>query len=413
MKFLKIIIYTLSSLLFSFASLQAQGDLLERDIRIGEGILSELFSDNGQHSFPFHNVNSNSISGEYIPEYGVHFILGENILGHASQNSKSRQTGSNDSGQNLSASDVLESKITEYLTQYAPSIRGLQKNDHIRVSHGVQPYAHRFITYYSNESHNNPKIPRISYWVKYSDLQQYKEGNLSEQQLKNRIQKTDLDKTPEMRDLNIFSAVLETAINSPDLEHIRVNRKPVFSYFPEMGVHFHLNASVRGGFPFQIYDLEDFEFDFSSFDTVEFDKNISFHIEDSIDAPFDHDKFEDEMESLDITLDSLRTSIPAMLDSLKIALPEIRSTLSEIFEPGEDAPGPEQLEAEKETVTALVLETLADYGKTLTSLPDEELILISIHWRGSRNLPRQTIIRISKEDLLLGREPAIKELSRR
>lgn len=424
MKLIKTIIFTLSCLLFSYASLQAQSDAIERDIRIGEGILTELFSEDKQPSFTF-RTNSNTVTGEYLPGYGVHFNIGGNGMAgvlrltgavRVTRDKEGRQTVQVDSASGndeSSTPESIESRITEYLTQYASSIRGLPGDEHVRVSYGLYSQPHRVIAPLPSGEHQHPENPKISLWIKATDLQQHREGNITDQQLKNRIRKADLSGTKETRDFNIFAAVLEASINSSDLDHIRANRKPVFNYIPEMGVHFHINASSRGSFGFYVMNNEDFEFDFSSSEPVDFQKEISFQIDDSIEANFNSKEFEAKISSLEETMDSLKASLPAMMDSLKIALPKMKENLKGILRTAEDAPEPEEVEAEKERFTDLIIETLNDYGSTLTSLPENELIMITVNWTGSRHLPHQTKFRITKNDLLTGGKPAIEEFRRR
>jgi len=67
-----------------------------------------------------------------------------------------------------------------------------------------------------------------------------------------------------------------------------------------------------------------------------------------------------------------------------------------------------------EKIKSVITETIRDYGSTLNSLQNGELLRITLNWRGRNDtMPEQTKIRISKSDLMNGNDPVMEDFSRR
>ena len=72
------------------------------------------------------------------------------------------------------------------------------------------------------------------------------------------------------------------------------------------------------------------------------------------------------------------------------------------------------LTGEAEQMLNELKQTLRDYGNTLSSLDNDDLLVVTVYWDGRNNsLPERTQISISKGDLLRGNEPRIDEIRRR
>lgn len=416
---LKLILFIIA-LLFCIPSLYAQSDQLDRDIRIAERILQEIFTPvqaSGERQILL--PASRGVEGEYIPGIGVHFkFAGLNTQFVYVDRSKNEQLSL--SG-NIVTREWIEEKTLEYLKNYAPQLRGLSDSEQVRVTYGSASNNPFIIFTGSQRESTETRQPKLTAWVTMADLKQYSSGNLSDSQFKNRVSVTILSEQQEMRDLNIFASVLEAAMNSTDSKHLKVNRKPTYEYLPGLGAHFHVNVNSGVGlFPANIRGMA------RQIDSLDLD-----NVDIQIDLGNIPHEFNFQSPQIEFRNDSLRVAIRGMSDSLRVHANELRGQVEVIREHAEAArrQGQEIQRqfaisfAERDTVdltedTARLMTELKtaikDYGSTLSSLGDNEMLMITVNWSGRNpTVPDRTHIRISKSDLIRGAEPNIEEIRRR
>jgi len=424
MKRLKPTFFILTCLLISITSVQAQNDALQREINIAESILNEIFTSDDQPNFPLFGDRSGHISTDYIPGYGVHFSVGENISARSLSVSGTIRIESN-SGRDLNeedhsvTADAVEEKIMEYITEYASAIQSLPDNESVRVSYGLRTGVNRVIAVFSDLEEYTADIPKLTFVVNGSDLKQHREGQISDDQLVSRVQKTDLSEMDEKRDLNIFASVLESSLNSSVTEQLSVNQKPRYEYLPGLGVHYQVNVSMKSSFNFS--GLMDWakEIDSLNFDDIDIqidlgdlrsgqDSNGTF----IFNMP-DSGRFEFNMDTLNFNSEQFQERIA-----------EIRQHSEEMRKRGEQVRSEIEIRMNQqnsvdltedvEKIKSVITETIRDYGTTLNSLQNGELLRITLNWRGQNNtMPEKTKIRISKSDLMNGNDPVMEDLSRR
>lgn len=397
---------------------------MQREMRIAESILSEIFTSNSQPSFPSIFGRSGHITSEYIPGYGVQFSVGESIAAGSIRVSGKVRIERKDSDENetvdsSSTSEAVEQKIIEYITQYASSLQSLPESEFLRISYGLKRSTDGSIAIITGLQEYTMDIPKLSFTVSSEDLKLHREGRISDSQLQDRIKKQDLSEVDEKRDFNIFASVLETSLNSSETEQLRVNRKPSYDYLPELGVHFHVNISGRSSFNFSgLFEMAR-EIDSLNFDDVDINIDLGDLTSDSARSNTfafrmpDSSGFEFNMDSIRFDSEEFRKQIA-----------EVRRQSEELRKRGEEVRSEIEIQMNQqnnvdltddvEKIKSALLETIQDYGNTLSSLQGDELLQITINWRGrNESLPNQTKIRIKKSDLLNGVEPKIEDLSRR
>lgn len=407
----------------SFAFAQTDREQIDRDIRIAERILSELVqADGARETFP--GLSGTAVNGTYIPGFGVHFIISPGFNTqfrvHRPQNgdeSFSFEMERNDSETGRTADEVKNS-IREYFKTYASTFSTLPAGEWIRVSYGLQTGRSSGPVFDFFDENRKSDQDAFSMWVSAGDLQQYKNGALSEEQLLNRLNTADLGNTEERTDLNVFGSVLETALNDTDTEYLQVTGTPKPVYLPGMGVHYRLNISVRP----RVYinqlriSSEDFEMDMDSLmlglsESLELMSEQLSPLAIKLDSIFGGNLTREQRDSLRNEAREARREIRIHADSLRRSVrpqaPRSPNSSGSIAD-SVDA------EAESEKMMEQLQNVLDNYGSTLTSLPDNELLMITLNWRGRHGeLPQRTEVRIRKSDLLRGDDPEVEDIMRR
>lgn len=415
---------TLLTILISTTAF-AQDESSERDIRIAERILDELFEDVSEANSGFPFGNEPSVQGEYIPGVGLHFSVGDNYFTRVTNMSGSISIRENDgpersitfdrqeSGERLEQNEIVE-RLNEYFTGYASQLRSVKDNEELRISFGLNTNTNRWVAAFQSPDSDSlaQEKQAISKWVSGRDLRRVREGDITSEALLQRIETVMIPLNEQPRDLEIFSSILETAIRDLELEGLRVNRTVRSNYIPGWGVRYYISANSRGGGIFSFLtdaDREEIEADIET--AFEFDA------EDSADFNLDLDELRSDydgpvvmMDTLNLssalseTMDSLAVSLPKLMDSLKTAMPKMMESMKVLFE-SDEVPGDEVLMADMEQLQSEIYDIVKGYGSTLSSLSDDEYLMISINWRGrSATLPDRRIFYISKQDIENNRE---------
>lgn len=395
----------------------AQNEDSERDIRIAERILDELFADvsDENHGFPFRN--DPSVRGEYIPGSGLHFSVGENYFSKITSMSgsisiqeddgpeRSITIDRQDTGERM-AQDEIEERLNEYFTGYASQLRSVKDSEELRVTFGLNTNTNRWVSVFQRAQSDSltDENQAISKSMSGRDLRRVREGDISSDALLQRIETVMVSLDDQPRDIEIFSSILETAIRDLDLEGVRVNRTVRSSYIPGWGVRYTVSANSRGSGIF-------------SFLTEAEREEIAADIETDIAFDFNAEEFQKKSEetavmidslnlssALSETMDSLAVSLPKLMDSLKTAMPKMMESMKVLFE-SEEVPGEEVLIADYEKINKEISAIVEAYGATLSSLDNDEYLMISMNWRGgSSTLPERTLYYISKKDLINSRD---------
>jgi hypothetical protein len=399
----------------------------ERDMKIAEEILSEIFRDN-EEEFEFLSFSGRNIQSEYIPGFGVHFLLSSRSFTilppppkppHSSSSGSSvtvynNNQESNEEGQ-LSAEERLQEirqRINEYMLNYAPLIRGVPENEWIRVTYSPNRRSGAGVFVNGRQSSSDER--GISVWASVSDLQQFRERSISESAMLNRMESSPVGKASDYKDLNVFASVLQTSLNSLDTEHLRVSREPIMTYLPGLGARYQVNVSA--GTTFILNEIEIFDDNFRfQMDSMRFDLGETLQM------------LREGLEPLARSMDSLsgvlseeereeiRRDIREQQEELRREQEELEEELKntvrvEVRKDDGDRP---DLNPDADLMMQEIENILETYGSTLTTLAESEMLMITIDWGGrDEDLPERTELRIRKGDLLDGDEPEMIEYRR-
>lgn len=405
---MKISIYisTLVLILMLFSgSLFAQSeDSYDRDIRIAEGIIAELFeAEDSRH--PVRSRHVREVTGRYIPGYGIHFNIEANLTpatvrvvlqGHAeihidedSEPEEIHEVGR----------EFIEERFMEYLKNYASLFNDLPDNEVIRLTIGPHNYGAATFIVRSAPSHSHRSGVNITAWATASDIRAYDTSSISEEEFESRIEVLNLSGQETERDQTVFASILQTSLDEIS-DQIRVHRTPATEYLPGLGLNYSINASLRSGGLFNFDDIQINEF------RIEMDSVLIDFSKVMEDIDFNNlSNYAGRMDSLYNTRDA-----EVMSDSLMRSLRDLRRHANQ----RQDSISREELREMIDQFHDELIRTVRDYGATLRSLENDEMLMITIHWSGRHSdLPQRTELRIRKSDIINGSAPDIKEYSRR
>ena len=395
----------------------------DRDIKIAEGILAEIFDTQSSSKNGFlTGFKNRNVRREYIPGYGVHFTVssGSNFVHIRNLSSNDEQIrvevkNSDSTGDHTEDLDVIREKMNEYMTKYASLISGLSIDETVRVTYASnRNESFRWVIIADHERTVETE-PGLSVWARVSDLNAFKNGRISEQELMNRINSHELDSEENYTDFNVFASVLETALNSTENKNLRVSRKPQMEYLPGLGVRYRVQVSSRPSFILEEFRFGDADFEFAM-DSLRMNLDESLKLlEESLaplnqkfDSMFSPDLSEEEREEIREEIQEQRQAV----HQRQVALRE-DAVRSQAGRQGQSADSID-LEQEMNAIMDELLNAIENYGSTLTSLGNDEMLMISVNWSGrSDDLPERTDVRIKKSDLLNGENPDIEEIERR
>lgn len=392
----------------------------QRDIKIAEGIIAEIFEDQSSNP-PFTFFRDRNVRGEYISGFGVHFTVSSGFSNyvHISDLRSMEDEISieiNNDGTSTSVSqdeDKIKEKFFEYMLKYASLIGGVPDDETIRITYAPNQGGSATWIFLENGDQKKMSQNGLSVWAKVSDLKQFRNGDISEEQVIGRINTHTLGSEETYSDFNIFASVLETALNSAEIEHLRVSRKPQMEYLPGLGVRYRVQVSTRPSVILNEINIFDGNFEFKM-DSLRLNLDESLKLMEKslnplilkLDSVVDLDMSEEEREQMREEIREqqreVRNHHNSMRDELRRS-PEAPSL-----------PDSLDLSEEADAIMDQLLDVIENYGSTLTSLADDEMLMISVNWSGrSDDLPERTEVRIKKSDLLRGEEPDIEEIERR
>lgn len=388
------------SLLFA----QDTGEEIERDVRISESILEEMF-DVRKNRFVQYHRGADGVSGQYIPGYGIHFRINTalnfkpeavrvNVTGHA-QIERAEEPDPDQKMKNDRA--IVEERFMDYFKNYASLLRNIPDSEVVRLSFGLSSSA-RQGPFFDN---HQPGRPSLTAWARMADIRSFTRGDLAETEFENRIQVQDLSSEETPTDQDVFRSILETALGKSDAEHIHIRRVSGPEYLHDFGLSYQISASLSG-FPFWGEGLRDLDIRVDSLATTWSDalQTIGRQLTPMavrIDSMFNPGKYRGETDSLiSAYQDSIRESTRSLrlqLEKQNVSDDTVREEISSIHDKLSD--------------------TVMEYGHTLRSLDDEELLMITIHWNsGHPAIPLRSELRIRKSDLISGKSPEIRVIEK-
>ncbi len=385
--FAKHLITSLLFLIFSTAIYAQQNEIdqerLNRDIRIMESALEELFrEDNGngvKFSMPGFTFGSRTgaghISGRYLPGYGIIFtvpVASGRAIGIFSGSSANDLHPGNESGDLAFAfsadtnegeakitEEDIKARITDFFVSYAPSIRQLDDNDKVMVLYGTKPTVRGFVSLQpakitlgdrpsgqvilnrnnEQDSVNHSGPPVISMAVSVNDLQALRSGRISESSFIDRIETVTTKRNADnrYRDLDVFSNILESGMKDTGDELFRMHRKPTYVYLENFGVIYQMELS-RPAFQFLGDWNRNVNFQFPETDFTDAMESLQFNFNrddfrfdlDSIRVNIGSDFFtEEDREKLREELEEARKKVEEARKELKERLPELREKQEE------------------------------------------------------------------------------------
>lgn len=331
---------------------------MNRDIKIMENILDEMFktqftSKQGaievrSSSYTFFGGNSSgNVKGTYIPDYGVIFMIpsANNRYSVVSRGSTERQvvfqysSDETDSDRNIDEESVTN-RISEFLKDYASTIGQLKSNESILVIYGAGNSTNNNVAVFNLRGDRQDDVPEplpvISVSAKKSDLEAYRAGNLNADAFKNRLS-ISTSEEKERLDLKVLSNIFRTALEEGDGSefHLISSSSLSYMYLENFGALYTLNLHRgHGAHGFGSITLRE---------SAVFNSNPDRNTEES-------------------------------MEELKAKLEEQEKELSET------------LEEEYDAVVARTKEFIVDYGRTLSSLKDDQYLMVSLNISDSSDL---------------------------
>lgn len=358
----RIILFGLMTLLLSSLSFAQDFDTnrMNRDIKIMENILGEMFktqftSNEGtvqvrsQGYTIFGSGSSGNVKGTYIPGYGVIFMIPASsnryIISSGSSGSNRQvvfQYSSEDSDRTIDKESVT-SRIGEFLQDYASTIGQLKNNESILVIYGSANATGNRTAVYSirgDEQDRPSPLPVISVSAKKSDLDAFRSGRINSDALQSRLSvSTSEDK--ERLDLKVLGNIFGTALGDGN------------------GNEYHLISS----------------------------SSLSYMYLDNFGALYSLDLHRGHaLGSLSSSVFKLRLSRDA--ESEDRAEAEAREHELELTE---------TIEKEYDALVNKTKEFIIDYGRTLSSLEDDQYLLVSLNINESSDIiPERVDFQVKK-----------------
>ena len=395
--------------MFFTQPLKAQsGGQFDRDIRIAEGIIEELFGEE-ESARPFVSRSVRDVSGQYIPGYGIHFTIGSGSSaafvgivrpGEININVNEESDSDSESGSNQAKKrEVVEERFLEYLKNYAPLFDELPDDEVVRLTYGRQSNVPAALTIRAGESASRTDRVNLTAWATAEDIRAYDTNSISVREFESRVEIVDLSDRETERDQTVFASILQTSLEDVS-DTLRIRRSPLPEYLPGLGLSFTIHANLRSGwFGFGDIQIEGFRIHTDS---------LSVEISNMLEE-IDFREVERIAERMDSITGLRSTDIDAT--ELRRSAEDARNR---IVERQRESLTDDDVNRLLDQFHNALTETIQDYGPTLRSLESDEMLLITINWSGRHSaLPARTELRIQKSDIMDGDEPTLQVVERR
>ncbi|MFU8813667.1 MAG: hypothetical protein ACNA78_11940, partial [Balneolaceae bacterium] len=236
---------------------QPNNDRMERELRIAETILSELFqvdAENGNTSLL--TQRQLPVESAYYDGFGVVFSVPNPLQSRfmmvtmdrdgASRVALQSEARPNDSQPAMDNKGVTD-RLHEFFTRYAPILRELPDEAHVLVTVGAQQSPSGPVLHLGRsgrtENRDENTLQPVTARVQMRDVRRHDAGQLSANAFLERIQIQKMDANGEApRDMEMFRSILQTALDDVQAEHHRVVRRVAMQRIPGLGVVYHVQA---------------------------------------------------------------------------------------------------------------------------------------------------------------------------
>lgn len=234
-------------LCFTTPVIQAQtidANRMNRDLRIMEGVLSEMFkmepaitSPGRESVFARFSLRGNTVKGTYVPGYGAIFMIPQKtyVFPEFAEPGKPKDGSKMDfyynSDKNTSDKKVdeesIKQRITEFLKNYAPTIGQLKDEENVIVIFGSKKMNSPVFGFYSvsggqiNDDTSEP-LPIISISTTKSNLDAYRAGKLKDSAFNKKLSVSETE-NKEYLDLKVLCNIFETAFSESSPEAFRLS----------------------------------------------------------------------------------------------------------------------------------------------------------------------------------------------
>ncbi|HAC15223.1 MAG TPA: hypothetical protein DCE78_04670 [Bacteroidetes bacterium] len=418
---------------------------MKQDLRISEGILSDIIHQNDQ----VHRIyrSGSELSSVYIPGFGVIFETSPsvmmldlarastvNIVGADDENDQVRVvvrgTSESEGNQNQSSLDNMKANIQTYFMNYADLISQVKPDENITVM--VRPND-SFVYFNSPPPPPTPSVPSTSATsptptrvsgqystsvastrsagtmaptrplgfmmsVKRSDISDFKSQRINENEFKNRVKVTDINRESNT-EFKIFEKILETGLNDIGNETFSLSKNLTTVYDDNLGLI--VLGSLRSSstnFYFQgLGDLERFEVSVPSINLDSIDTDIVIKSDVFTFNRGDLDSMKVEMRRANEELRRAQVEISRAAADIRRELNgTIRISTNERTESRTKEQVLEDLTSFENALKNLVL----DYGRTITSVKSDQSIMLNLNVRRSHDgVPTRLVITVPKSTL--------------
>ncbi|MEX2600902.1 MAG: hypothetical protein WD355_04600 [Balneolaceae bacterium] len=397
---------------------------MQRDLRIMERTLDELFTLQGAAANPLINSGNTfriggSAKGTYLSGFGVIISIPDRtrfIVRFTTNQSMSEEIRYYFEGGEEVAESSIRERMRDFLTHYAPAIGQLHPDEKVMVLYGADPgqwgnllpglnVFRELRINSSSKAKQTEDLSVIAMSVSRQEMDALRSGQISEAEYLEQIRTSVTPREEENRkpDLDIFAGILETGLN----EAVTVNgetresergnrarftiiRKPAYLHLDTFGVIYQLELNPS---PFQL-DGVGYQLNQALRGTL---GNLSNLHPDSL--------MPDSVNWSRIMSDEERQEYRRNME-------EFAKRQQEVSERLEEERSNARLEMEESLGRSIELyldtieELILDYGHTLQSLDTEDSLLISVSLNipgriQDESLPRRADLRIPMSDLEL------------
>lgn len=263
-------------LLSGLQSAEAQSDIdmnrMNRDINIMENVLEEMFKTRwaahgntvriGSGSFSF--GSSNDIRGKYLEDFGVIFTIpgGSPAFVITSDADGDKSTfsfhyGEGDEGEPVTQESITD-RMVEFLQDYGSTIGQLSGDDRVMVIYKSNRSDRRisFFNPSEDDSEEAEQIPTISVAATKSDLQAYRSGEISSENLRDRLDISTTNSKSQHKDLRVMAGIFESAFKETDEKSFRIRGSVDYLYLDNFGALFSFDARFGNSAHFDFSGLQ-------------------------------------------------------------------------------------------------------------------------------------------------------------
>ncbi len=379
-------------------------DRMQQDLRISEGILSELIkSDNTNWGGSITNVN-----GTYIPGFGIIFETSAPMVWRIERLEINDNNSSSGVSRNITVSrpareelhidadasdetlEKLEQAINDYFISYADVIAQLDPNDRILIAVSYAPTTRFGQTSITIGPTSDRKAQGFVMSALKSDISAYRSNRINKETFLSRIRKSDL-KDEQTSEFRIFSRILETGLSSEENPSFSLNRSMNHVYDENIGLV--LFGSIRST------AAQSFQLNSEAIRTIDIRGSAA-----SRRVPGDSMHQSLPTDSVFINMQDTLTNVIRRIAGVSADLAQVGENLGReltaVFGTSGPKRSPEEVIEDYNAFENSLKTLMVDYGRTLRELKDGQSLVIKLSQR--RNIdgvPTRVVGTISKNTL--------------